>query len=170
MEEILIVDGYNIIGDWPELRRLKEKKLMIEARDQLINWLIEYKVYSGRTVIVVFDAHKVSGNGKMYLNNQITVHFTKEEETADELIEKMVIKLKNRKNKIYVATSDYTEQRVIFAQGALRVSARELSLEKETIKKLIDQRVKNNNKNIKSSLFNNIDGETKKILEKWRRS
>lgn len=170
MDEIVIVDGYNIIGAWPELRRLKENNLMIEARDRLLNWLVEYKVYSGKQIIVVFDAHQVSGNGKIYLNNQLKIYFTKEEETADELIEKMVIKLKNRKNKIYVATSDYTEQRIIFAQGALRISARELELEKETIINSINQSVKKNNKNIKSNVFNNIDGETKKILEKWRRS
>lgn len=61
--DILLVDGYNIIGAWPELRELKNKDLS-SARDRLIEKMAEYQGYSGYRVIVVFDAHYVKGTEK----------------------------------------------------------------------------------------------------------
>ena len=168
MEEFLIVDGYNIIGDWPELRELKGAGNLEEARDELLTWLVEYQAYSGRKVIVVFDAHQVPGLGKKYKNNRITIYYTKENETADELIEKLVIQLHSRRRNIYVATSDYTEQSVIFGQGALRISARELALEKKVTKESIDSKVNKQNKKMKSSIISRLDEEMIKYLENWR--
>lgn len=169
MDEILIVDGYNIIGAWTELRELKKKGQLEEARDELLNWLVEYQVYSGRQVIVVFDAHQVPGLGKKYKYKRLIVYYTKENETADELIERLVKELYHRRKQIYVATSDYTEQNVIFGQGALRVSARELALEKETTRKNIDHNVKNLNKEMKKNIFSTLDDEKIKFFENWRR-
>ncbi len=169
MEEILIVDGYNIIGDWPELRELKIKGRLEEARDELLNWLIEYQSYSGRNVIIAFDAHQVPGIGKKYNNKKITIYYTKENETADDLIERLVKQMTNRRRRIYVATSDYEEQRVIFGQGALRISARELSIEKEVTKKSIDKNIINQNKKMKRDIFSSLDDEMIKFFENWRR-
>ncbi|OEF96400.1 hypothetical protein BHF71_04410 [Vulcanibacillus modesticaldus] len=169
MEEILVVDGYNIIGAWPELRKLKKKGHLEEARDELLDWLTEYQTYSGRKVIVVFDAHQVPGIGRRYDDKRIIVYFTKENETADELIERLVKDLHHRKRQIYVATSDYTEQRVIFGQGALRISARELAVEKEVMEKSIKRSVIKKNKKIKSNIFSSLDEEMLKLLEDWRR-
>lgn len=169
MEEILIVDGYNIIGAWPELRELKRIGKLEEARDQLIQWLEEYQAYSGRQVIVVFDAHQVPGLGKKDQNGRLTVYFTKEDETADEMIEKLVKKLNHRRRQIYVATSDYTEQRVIFGEGALRISARELALEKDTTKQIIQQNMVKGNKKMKSNILSSLDDEMIKFFENWRR-
>lgn len=168
MEEILIVDGYNIIGAWAELRRLKENGNLEEARDHLLDWLIEYQAFSGRKVIVVFDAHQIPGLGRKF-NEYITVYYTKENVTADELIERLVRELYNRRKTIYVATSDYTEQNITFGQGALRISARELALEKKTVKKNIDNKVNKNNKKIKSTIYSALDEEMIKFFENWRR-
>ena len=170
MEEILIVDGYNIIGDWPELRDLKEKGLLAEAREQLLNWLVEYKAYSGQKVIIVYDAYLTTGKGKEYIDKNVIILYTKENETADELIEKLVVGFSKQNKRISVATSDYTEQRVIFAQGALRISARELAIEKIRTSKSINNKVNSSNKNPNANVFLNLDDETKKIFEKWRRS
>lgn len=169
MEEILIVDGYNIIGAWTELRELKERGKLEEARDQLIVWLEEYQVFSGREVIIVFDAHQVPGIGKKYQNQRTTIYYTKENETADELIERLVKDLNRRKTQIYVATSDYTEQRVVFGEGALRISARELAIEKKTIEEKIHDKVKKSNRKIKSSILSALDDEMIKYFENWRR-
>ncbi|MEW8987100.1 MAG: NYN domain-containing protein, partial [Bacillus sp. (in: firmicutes)] len=65
--DILLVDGYNIIGAWPELRELKNKDLAA-ARDRLVERMAEYQAYSGYRVIVVFDAHFVKGTEKKYKN------------------------------------------------------------------------------------------------------
>ncbi|GAV15831.1 NYN domain-containing protein [Paenibacillus sp. NAIST15-1] len=125
--DVLLVDGYNMIGAWPELRELKDKDLD-EARERLLNMLADYLAYSGRRVIVVFDAYRVPGLGAKYTQGKVSVQFTKEKETADECIERLARELGHRRRQIYVATSDMTEQNVAFAQGALRISARELGL------------------------------------------
>ena len=74
--DILLVDGYNIIGAWKELRALKTDKL-IDARDRLIEMMAEYKAYSGWKVIVVFDAHLVPGIEKKR-NNMMSKSFSPE--------------------------------------------------------------------------------------------
>jgi len=168
MEEILIVDGYNIIGAWADLRELKDKGNLAEARDKLLDWLIEYQAFSGRKVITVFDAHQVPGQGRKF-NKNITVYYTKENVTADELIERLVRELHNRRKTIYVATSDYTEQNITFGQGALRISARELALEKKIVKENIESKINNNNNKIKSTIYSTLDEEKIKFFENWRR-
>ncbi len=116
IQEILIVDGYNIIGDWPELKALKEIRLE-EARDRLIEMMAEYQSFSGMKVIVVFDAYYVPGLGGKYVQSKLPVYYTKEKETADELIERLVTEHIGRRKQVYVATSDMTEQHVIFGKG-----------------------------------------------------
>jgi len=80
------------------------------------------------------------------------------------------VKLNHKKKRIYVATSDYTEQRVVFGQGALRISARELEIEKEALGKSITNKVNSSNGKTNSNIFSNLDEEMKKIFDKWRRS
>ena len=164
---ILLVDGYNIIGAWPELRELKERNLS-EARDRLIEKMAEYQAFSGYRVIVVFDAHFVQGIERTYKNFKVEIIFTRENESADERIEKMASQLNNIKTQIYVATSDFTEQWVIFGQGALRKSARELLNEMKHIEIEIDKKL---DKTIKFKQNSKIDltDEVAEIFEKWRR-
>ncbi|MDP4086509.1 MAG: NYN domain-containing protein [Bacillota bacterium] len=165
--DILLVDGYNIIGAWEELKRLKNKDLAA-ARDLLIERMAEYQAFSGYRVIVVFDAYYVQGTEKRYKNYKVEVIFTKKNETADERIEKMAISLNNRKTQIHVATSDFTEQWAIFGQGALRISARELENEMNQVKKGIDKSVKKIQEKKPISKIP-ISTEVAEIFEKWRR-
>lgn len=166
--QLLIVDGYNIIGDWPDLRALKEQDRMDEARDLLIEKLADYQSFSGIKVIVVFDAYAVPGAGRKLKDYQIDIYFTKKKETADEKIEKLVSELYVKNRQIYVATSDYTSQRVIFGQGALRKSARELLLDVESIGKEIKEQVKKTHEERFSKRIP-LNDEVAKIFEKWRR-
>ncbi|MCH1626101.1 NYN domain-containing protein [Ferdinandcohnia quinoae] len=165
--DILLVDGYNIIGAWPELRKLKMKDFA-SARDLLIEKMAEYQAYTGYKVIVIFDAHLVQGNETKLKTRKVEVIFTKQNETADERIEKMAKKLGNIKTQIHVATSDYTEQWQIFGQGALRKSARELLNEMNSIENNIEQKVKKSFKE-KSSSKIPLSDEVAEIFEKWRR-
>ncbi|PLR77917.1 hypothetical protein CU633_08435 [Bacillus sp. V3-13] len=165
--DILIVDGYNMIGDWPELKSLKMKDLAA-ARDHLVEKMAEYQAYTGYRVIVVFDAHYVHGTEKKYQNYKVEVIFTKENETADERIEKLAISLSNRKTQIHVATSDFTEQWAIFGQGALRKSARELLTEVNMIEKGIEKKVKKIQEKKPGSKIP-LSEEVAEIFEKWRR-
>lgn len=165
--DILIVDGYNIIGAWPELRSLKNKDFQA-ARDRLIEKMAEYQAYSGYRVIVVFDAHFVKGVEKKLKDHKVQIIFTRTNETADERIEKLAISLNNRKTQIHVATSDFTEQWQIFGQGALRKSARELLIEMEAIEKGIEKKVKNIQAESPNSKIP-LSAEVAEIFEKWRR-
>ncbi|KIY20511.1 MULTISPECIES: NYN domain-containing protein [Mesobacillus] len=165
--DILLVDGYNIIGAWPELVNLKKKDLSA-ARDRLVEIMAEYQAYTGYRVIIVFDAYFVPGTQKKYKNYKVDVIFTKENETADERIEKMAIELSNRKTQIHVATSDYTEQWAIFGQGALRKSARELLHEMNLIRQKIEKSVKVIQEK-KPSAKIPLSKEVAEIFEKWRR-
>lgn len=165
--DILLVDGYNIIGSWPELQELKNKDLAA-ARDRLVEKMAEFQGYTGYKVIVVFDAYGVQGLEKKYKNYQIDVIFTKENETADERIEKLAIALSDRRTQIHVATSDFTEQWAIFGQGALRISARELQIEMNSIEKAIGNQVENI-KEEKPLTKISISKEVAEIFEKWRR-
>ncbi|WP_027410219.1 NYN domain-containing protein [Anoxybacteroides tepidamans] len=165
--DILVVDGYNMIGAWPELRKLKEFDLAA-ARDLLISKMAEYQGFTGYKVIIVFDAHLVQGIEKKYTNHQVDVIFTRENETADERIEKLAKQLINVRTKVYVATSDYTEQWAIFGQGALRKSARELLIEVESIERSISKKVEKIYEQKPLSKIPLTD-EVARIFERWRR-
>ncbi|MFV0558929.1 MAG: NYN domain-containing protein [Enterococcus sp.] len=138
-KEVLLVDGYNMIGAWPELKLLKNQEKLEDARDKLLEILSNYAKYEGLEVILVFDAQFVPGITQKYTKYQVQVVFTEEGETADSYIERVAGELNNRLTQVWVATSDLAEQWVIFSQGALRTSARELH-----------QAVKKTQKNISS--------------------
>ncbi|PKG24531.1 NYN domain-containing protein [Niallia nealsonii] len=165
--DILIVDGYNIIGAWSDLNKLKVSDLSA-ARDSLVEKMAEYQAYSGYRVIVVFDAYYVRGTETKYKNYKVEVIFTRENETADERIEKLAQELNNRVTQVHVATSDFTEQWAIFGQGALRISARELQLEMENIEVNIEKKVKKI-KEKKPVAKIPLTKEMEEIFEKWRR-
>ncbi len=169
MRDVLLVDGYNMIGGWPELSSISKTDLE-EARDRLLARLADYQAFSGRKVIVVFDAYRVPGLGKSFAQYKVDIYFTKEKETADECIERLVGELTHRRRQIYVATSDMVEQHVIFGQGALRISARELLTQVEQSEKDIQVRLQERSRN---SSRNTIDGklspELRQMFERWRR-
>ena len=129
-EEYLLVDGYNIIFAWDELRELSEIDLAA-ARGKLADILCNYQGYRKCTLILVFDAYKVEGNpGEITKYHNIHIVYTKEAETADQYIEKTVKKIA-RDHAVTVATSDALEQVIILGQGARRMSAAGLREEVE---------------------------------------
>ena len=104
---------------------------MESARTKLMDILCNYQGYVKNTLIVVFDAYKVKGNpGTVAKYHNIHVVYTKEAETADQYIEKVVHQI-GRKYKVTVATSDALEQLIIWGQGAVRMSAQGLREEIE---------------------------------------
>lgn len=120
--EYLLVDGYNIIFAWDELKKIARDHLDT-ARTLLLNLLCNYQGFKRCAVIVVFDAYKVPGNaGTVERFHNIYVVYTREAETADAYIEKTTYQL-GKKRRVRVATSDGPEQLIILAHGALRISA-----------------------------------------------
>ncbi len=133
-DKYLLVDGYNIIFAWDELKELA--KINIDAaRDRLIDMMSDYRGYNQTNLIIVFDGYKVKGNlGSVYQYHNIHVIYTKEAETADTYIERTVQKI-GRDNDVTVATSDAMEQMIIMGQGAKRLSANNLWEELQRLKK-----------------------------------
>lgn len=122
--EYLLVDGYNIIFAWDELKKAAEENLDL-ARSMLINTLCNYQGFRQCNLILVFDAYKVKGSvGEVEKVNNITVVYTKEAETADTYIEKATHDL-SKEHRVRVATSDNLEQTIILGNGAYRISASE---------------------------------------------
>ncbi|UOY91461.1 NYN domain-containing protein [Ectobacillus sp. JY-23] len=167
MKEILIVDGYNIIGAWEDLRKLRDDDLQA-ARDMLIDKMADYQGYMGTKVIIVFDAHFVQGIEKKINQAKVEVIFTRKNQTADEKIEQLARELKQLDTRIHVATSDYTEQWVIFAQGALRKSARELEIEVKSMEKRVRREIAKE-KSQKGMFESRYSKEITEKLEKLRR-
>lgn len=133
-EEYLLVDGYNIIFAWEELRALAEINID-SARDRLADICSDYQGSRGGTLILVFDAYKVKGNpGSSLKYHNIYVVYTREAETADQYIEKMVHEM-GRKHRVTVATSDGLEQMIIWGEGAARLSARGFKEEVEAARR-----------------------------------
>lgn len=127
-EEYLLVDGYNIIFAWPELRDLSRDNLEA-ARGKLMDILCDYQGYRGCHLILVYDAYKVKGNpGEVFQYHNICVVYTKEAQTADQYIERTVHEMREKMPKkgrylITVATSDALEQMIVWGAGAVRISA-----------------------------------------------
>ena len=167
-KEYLFVDGYNIINSWSNLRELSSLNLEV-AREELIETMAEYQHYSDIKVIVVFDAHMVKGNtGKKENVKGVEVVYTKENETADQYIEKTLDSI-GRIKRVRVATSDWMEQQIVLGRGGTRISARELEVEISNQRNLLMK--KKNKEKDKTDLFiGRLDEEILKKLNKWRKS
>lgn len=128
----MLVDGYNIIHAWDDLRKIARVDLD-GARLRLIDRLRNYQGWKKCKVIVVFDAYKVKGNpGSVERMGDLSVVYTKEAETADMYIEKTSYAL-SKDNRVRVATSDGLEQMIILGHGAVRVPAAEFEYEMKQV-------------------------------------
>lgn len=167
LEEYLLVDGYNIVFAWDELKELA--KVNIEAaRNKLLDILSNYQGYKKNTVIAVFDAYKVEGGkGETLKYNNIYVVYTKEAETADQYIEKTVHEI-GRKYDVTVATSDGLEQIIIMGQGANRLSAQGLKEEIQAANIEIRSNYLERHKGSKNYLFDHLPEELTEDMEKVR--
>ena len=122
LPEFLLVDGYNIIFAWDELKALASESLEA-ARQSLADVLSNYQGYRKCGVILVFDAYKVKGNpGSVEKYKNIHIVYTKEAETADAYIEKATYDMR-KQYRVRVATSDGMEQLIILGHGATRIPA-----------------------------------------------
>ena len=169
MKKYLLVDAYNIIFAWEELKNLVKNVSLEAARKRLCEILSDYKGFCGKSleIICVFDAHMVEGgkgSGVAFLN--IKIIYTEEKQTADHYIEASVSKL-SVKDSVTVATSDLLETVISVSRGAIRISPKELrSLIREAREKhknYITPRAASN------VLGDFLDAETNAFFEKRRR-
>lgn len=167
LPDVLLVDGYNIIFAWPDLKELS--KINIEgARGKLMDILCNYQGYKKNIVILVFDGYKVPGNiGEVLKYHNIYVVYTKEAETADQYIEKTVQEI-GKKYYVRVATSDALEQMIILGQGAHRIAAKELLTEIQLVNQEIRTEHLEKTKKSSSYLFDNLSDDLAEFMDDVR--
>jgi predicted RNA-binding protein with PIN domain len=167
-KEILFIDGYNVVNSWPNLKRIIEDNNIDEAREKLIEILLEYQAYKKIHIILVFDAYRVKNSiRKKEKFNNLEVVYTKEKETADTYIERK-LDLIGRKHRVTVATSDNTLQQIVLSRGGVRLSSRELYYEVKNTK----NEIRRKNQKIKENDFIktlDINSETLKKLNNLRK-
>ena len=166
-KEYLLVDGYNIIFAWEDLKELAAVNID-GAREKLMDILCNYQGFKKSTLILVFDAYKVKGNpGSVETYHNIHVVYTKEAETADQYIEKTVHEI-GRKYRVTVATSDQLDQVIILGQGGQRMSARELLEDVIEVSHQIRETARQKSSSEKNYLFDHLDEETAARMERIR--
>ena len=129
-KERLIVDGYNLIFAWDELRKLASESLD-SAREKLIDKMINYSGFTNRETVLVFDAYKVpGGQGEKYDSANLHVAYTRENESADLYIERLADEI-GKDEAVRVVTSDSLIRLTALRAGVLRTSSKEFQVEVE---------------------------------------
>ena len=139
----LVLDGYNVIFGWEVLREVGEDSIET-ARELLIDAMCNYAGYVDVPVDIVFDAYRVKGGvGEDYQKGNVHVVYTKENETADSYIERLLTR-ESRDYSIRVVTSDRLIQVTAVSTGVLRMPVTEFVEELSRVREEIMQIAKEN--------------------------
>jgi predicted RNA-binding protein with PIN domain len=140
MRTVLLVDGYNVLNAWPELKVLLDTDFD-GAREKLNDFMIEYSTYYGEVVYVVYDAYLTNSKiEKIESVGNVHIVYTKENQTADAFIEKKVRELSaDVRLLIKVATSDWVQQRQVLGSGGIRLTPYELKEKCMRIRKRVER-------------------------------
>jgi uncharacterized protein len=170
LKELIIVDGYNFIFNYYKAKKISNDDLS-NLRDRLISDLSQYRNYKGCDMIVVFDAKKGQSTGQSReISEQIEVIYSRSGETADTIVEKLVHAKSDFQN-IYVITSDYTQQKVVFKSNIYRKSIREFTIELNDFKRKLRKKIAENSSDSSKSFYsvgNRLDKNTKEKFDKLR--
>jgi predicted RNA-binding protein with PIN domain len=167
IREYLLVDGYNIIFAWEDLRELARENVEA-ARNKLMDIMCNYQGFKKCALILVFDAYKVEGNVLEVMKyHNIHVVYTKEAETADQYIEKVVHEI-GRRYHVTVATSDGVEQVITLGQGGTLISAREFREEVEYVNQQIREESERRRDRSKNYLFDHMEKDLADHMEDVR--
>ena len=170
LKKILIVDGYNVINAWEDLKKLSEENLEY-AREKLNYVISEYAQFKGYKTIIVYDAYKVKDSVTRYEKiKNLEIVFTKEKETADTYIERYITELGPKKFlDITVATDDIAEQKVVSGKGGNRISTRQLYIEVNNAQVKIQEKIQKTVKNKRNTLDDFLDKEMIEKLNDMRK-
>ncbi|MEF9941397.1 MAG: NYN domain-containing protein [Lachnospiraceae bacterium] len=165
-KKYLLVDGYNVLYGWQELKSLLERDYEA-ARGKLQDILCNYQGFSKDEVILVFDGYKnTNQTDTVFMYHNIHVVYTREAVTADSYIER-INQTMAKEASVRVVTSDYAQQKIILGQGATRVSTREFLLEIQDMEHTIEAEHLAKLKR-RHTLMDSLPMDTAKMLEKLR--
>jgi hypothetical protein len=172
-QAILLVDGYNIVGAWHELKELRDHRGLEEARHRLIEAMMGYSAYQGFETQIIFDAHyRDSPNSREVISPLVCVHYTDFGQSADTFIEKACADFRSDirkfKQRLIVATSDRAQQLTVVGYGAEWMSAEKLALEVEFVARRVQRQIKPAKKAASRFLSNAIDPDARRRLEQLR--
>jgi predicted RNA-binding protein with PIN domain len=172
MKELYIVDGYNFLFNYYSTKEVSSEQIEF-FRDELLSDLIQYKNYNNCSMMVVFDAK----HGDKFAQSRETIDgikiiYSKSGETADSIVER-IVHSNEKYDRIFVITSDYLQQKVVFKENVYRRSIREFAIELSDFKKRItakvsEQRVKTSHSFY--SLENRLEKSTREKLDKMRKN
>ncbi|MGK7927239.1 MAG: NYN domain-containing protein [Spirulina sp.] len=169
---ILLVDGYNAIGNWSELQQIRDRENLEAARRQLIESLINYAAWQHWETSIVFDAYasKESGYREDYTEH-VSAYYTGFAQTADTYIEKYCAAFARSADRFdrqaIVATSDRLLQQTVRGYGAKLMSARELAIAVRGTQHRIKQKHRPQ-RPAGRFLFNSLDPQAQQRLTQWR--
>ena len=171
MKDLLIVDGHNYIFYFYRTGKLKSVDIE-NLKDRLISDLSAYQSQKECSIIVVFDAKGGSNRvrGIQTVDNVEVIH-SREGEIADTVIEELAKKWSDER-KVFVVTSDYLQQKVVFGKNTIRKSSREFSLEIKSVKENIRQTIKANKSRSRGNFYpleDRLDPNTKKKISDLRK-
>jgi len=169
---MLLVDGYNVIGAWSELKSLRDRDLEA-ARDRLVEVLINYSASKGYETQIVFDAHfQATPKFRETPTNYLSVYYTAYGETADTYIEKFCASNSRQgkmvQQRLIVATSDRAQQLTVSGYGAQWRSALQLEHDVHSTKRKTKAKQRSRQKSQGRFLFDALDPKAQKQLAKLR--
>jgi uncharacterized protein len=170
---ILFVDGYNMVGAWPDLKTLRDRHGLEAARRELVESLLGYSAYQGFDTEVVFDAqHQATAGTREVINPYFKIFYTDHRQTADSYIEIACAKFRNdlRKfnHRLIVATSDRAEQLTVVGYGAEWMSAHQLWAEVETSRSRVRHKQQHKGRSPKRFLSHSLDPQAQQRLAQMR--
>lgn len=135
-QAILLIDGYNVIGAWQHLIRLREQEGLEAARRELIETLLSYSASQDFDTEIVFDSqYRDTPGSRELITSYLCVSYTEYRQTADSYIERACAAYRKDPRKysqrLIVATSDRAQQLTVMGYGAEWFSAQRLWVEVE---------------------------------------
>lgn len=170
---ILLVDGYNVVGNWHELKKIRDSNGLEEARRYLIESLMNYSAYQGYDTRIVFDAqYRDCPSNREVITSYLSVCYTDFGQTADTYIEKACSAfrqdLRKFHSRLIVATNDRAQQLTVVGYGAECISAEQLATDVDTAALQVRQKRKPSKKPTGRLLAHSLDPAAQKRLSEMR--
>jgi predicted RNA-binding protein with PIN domain len=161
-QAILLVDGYNVVGVWHELRQVRDRDGLEESRRRLVEVLTNYSAFQGFDTQVIFDAQYRDGaTNREVVTPNLCIHYTDFGQTADTFIEKACASFRHDLRKFHqrliVATSDRAQQLTVVGFGAEWMSAERLAADIESVARRVQRKQKTTHKPSGRFLANSLD-------------
>ncbi|XLQ11310.1 MAG: NYN domain-containing protein [cyanobacterium endosymbiont of Epithemia adnata isolate EadnSB Bon19] len=170
---LLLIDGYNIIGNWTSLQLTRDRHGLEPARRELVEALVNYAAHSGYQAQVVFDSQyrKTPSSLEKHSPN-LSIHFTAWAQTADTYIEKVCASFFHKTSftppRLIVATSDRDQRLTVIGYGAEWMSAQHLADEINLSTHQVRRKQRPSKRSQGRFLFNCLDAESQARLAQWQ--